>query len=321
VDRTIERRQFIAENLAQLEWLHDRVADARSRRLLVDHTRGRLLGTAAARSAAERAPSSPVRARVNRELLIARSTRPSGRQALNRYRVPGSGGPIELDATESDILETFLLERYAYTWDGASVRVRPGDVVVDGGDARGSAALYFADLVGSDGHVYALDLAAGPGSAIEQNLARNPRLRERVSVVHRGLSDRTGDLITYRPDGSCTSLMRIDPWGTVLSDTPTVTVDELVATHGIPRVDFVKLDVNGFGLRALQGARETIARFRPAVVVALAAGDDDLVSIPSYLDGIAHEYALFLGHGGPDGTLVLFAHPRFRPSRHRTSPF
>jgi FkbM family methyltransferase len=317
LDRATARRRFISENRAYLEWLHDRVADARSRRLLAERVRVRLLGIETGRAAGDVAPSSG-RARVDRRLVVAGTTRRAGRLLLDRYRIPGSDGPIELDATESDILETFLHERYAYRWGGASVHVSPDDVVIDGGDGRGAAALYFADRVGAGGHVFALDLAAGSGSAIEENLARNPRLRERVSVIQRGLSDRSGDLIAYCPDGSCTSLMRIDPWGTVLADTPTVTVDDLVASHGIRRVDFIKLDVDGFEFRALRGARETIARFRPTIVAALPSGDEDLVSIPSYLDSVTRDYAFFLDRRAPGDALVLFARPGSRPPRSRS---
>ncbi|MDB5592966.1 MAG: hypothetical protein JWR86_3491 [Enterovirga sp.] len=43
------------------------------------------------------------------------------------------------------------------------------------------------------------------------------------------------------------------------------TVDDLVAEHGLTRVDLIKIDVEGFEQEVLAGATATLDRFRPAV--------------------------------------------------------
>ena len=45
------------------------------------------------------------------------------------------------------------------------------------------------------------------------------------------------------------------------------TLDAIVAERGLNRIDLVKIDVEGFEHEVLRGARDTLARFRPKLIV------------------------------------------------------
>lgn len=45
------------------------------------------------------------------------------------------------------------------------------------------------------------------------------------------------------------------------------TVDQFVEEHWISRLDFIKMDIEGFEIDALEGAKETIARLQPSAVI------------------------------------------------------
>jgi FkbM family methyltransferase len=75
---------------------------------------------------------------------------------------------------------------------------------------------------------------------------------ERVRVIHAAVGDTTGEL----------SFSAYGPWGHVATPktgmaavrVPALRIDDLIAQEGIERIDFIKIDVEGSEVAALQGA-------------------------------------------------------------------
>jgi FkbM family methyltransferase len=61
---------------------------------------------------------------------------------------------------------------------------------------------------------------------------------------------------------------------------PLTTIDKLVTELHLKRVDFIKMDIEGAEQRALAGARETLARFKPRLAISGYHLPDDTVRIP-----------------------------------------
>jgi len=64
---------------------------------------------------------------------------------------------------------------------------------------------------------------------------------------------------------------------------PVTTIDRLVSELNLDRVDFIKMDIEGAERRALAGAANTLARFRPRLEVAVNHLPDDLEVIPAVI--------------------------------------
>lgn len=77
---------------------------------------------------------------------------------------------------------------------------------------------------------------------------------------------------------------------------PLTTIDEIVAELKLPRVDFIKMDIEGAEKPALRGAKNTINRFRPRMSLSSEHLADDFKAIPALVHAIVPNYT----HGGCD---------------------
>jgi len=92
----------------------------------------------------------------------------------------------------------------------------------------------------------------------------------RVIVVPKGVWDKE-DFLTLRvdPKNSAADSFVIQRQGAVdLEKVPLTTIDHLVAELKLPRVDYIKLDIEGAEPRALTGAKETLAKYKPRISIA-----------------------------------------------------
>jgi hypothetical protein len=76
----------------------------------------------------------------------------------------------------------------------------------------------------------------------------------------------------------------------------TTTIDELVRSGIAPRVDFIKMDIEGAELDALRGAMHTLRRDRPRLAISLYHRISDFETIPRFLASLELGYRFYLDH-------------------------
>lgn len=87
-----------------------------------------------------------------------------------------------------------------------------------------------------------------------------------VKAYNLGIGEKQGMLymIQHSPSNSGGFRMTEDKQDSV--EVAVITFDEFVLEHGIPTVDFIKIDVEGFEVQVLKGALQSINRFRPVII-------------------------------------------------------
>ncbi|MGH9720549.1 MAG: FkbM family methyltransferase [Bryobacteraceae bacterium] len=64
---------------------------------------------------------------------------------------------------------------------------------------------------------------------------------------------------------------------------PLTTIDKLVRELNLPRVDFIKMDIEGAEQRALAGAEQTIRQYRPRMEISVNHLPEDPVNVPAVI--------------------------------------
>ncbi len=62
---------------------------------------------------------------------------------------------------------------------------------------------------------------------------------------------------------------------------PLTTIDTMVAELHAPRIDFIKMDIEGAETRALEGARTTLVQHRPRIAACVYHQPSDRERIPA----------------------------------------
>lgn len=215
------------------------------------------------------------------------------------------GHDIKYFLKSEGVFLNFFLKQYEY----AQCKVQPGDYVIDGGSCFGDIALQFSEATGENGRVFAFEFIRDNIELLNKNLMLNPELSSRITLFERPLwSDSVSNL--YIIENGAASQVVLDEPNTYSQRICTTSIDDLVQSHAIPRVDFIKLDIEGAELECLMGAKNTIQNFKPKLAICLYHNIEHFVSIPKLVKQLVPDYKLYLNHytAGP-GETVMFAIP------------
>ena len=142
--------------------------------------------------------------------------------------------------------------------------LRPGDVVVDVGANIGAHTVPLARMVGASGRVLAFEPVRLNHQLLCANVALNSLTWVDAIQGALGRRDETVmiDDVAMTAEGNYGALSLADMPG----NRP-VPVRRLDGLFDLPRLRFIKIDVEGMEADVLDGAREVLARFRPALYV------------------------------------------------------
>lgn len=154
--------------------------------------------------------------------------------------------------------------------------IADGFVVLDIGANVGAHTLPLAQLVGPSGKVIAFEPTKYAFDKLLNNVRLNPHLSSRImanqSMLVRSIKDELPSAIYSSWPLEKASDLHADHRGRLKSTkgADAQTLDKYVERGDVDRLDFIKLDVDGHEHEVIQGARATLEKFRPAIVLELA---------------------------------------------------
>lgn len=223
--------------------------------------------------------------------------------AVDRFSVKADGHSLHLDCWVGNVATTFFERQYWFERNGVTIAPQRGDVVIDAGACFGETALAFAIAAGDEGQVHSFEPIPLQRVIFEENLTRNPDIASRIRVHDFALGDRSGEKLRFSDGGAAA---RASDEGPI--EVTTMSIDDLVERENLPKVDFIKMDIEGAEPKAIEGAAKTLKRFKPRLGISIYHQPEHLTDIPRQIKAMVPEYRLYLDHHSLDmGETVLYA--------------
>ncbi|MGX1690959.1 FkbM family methyltransferase [Brevundimonas naejangsanensis] len=184
-------------------------------------------------------------------------------------------------------VETALVPQFA----------RFGSTVLDIGANIGYYSAWLRHAIGPQGHVHAFEANPATAALFRRTMKENGWSNVTLNEV--AVSDaREPIFVEYVEDFEAPRLpedFNLGGW-TLVDRAPgciridSITIDDYVKNHKLPRISFIKIDVEGYESRVLKGALHTIITHKPIMLIELLAKDTNShklsMEIVSFLDKI-----------------------------------
>jgi FkbM family methyltransferase len=196
--------------------------------------------------------------------------------ANDSVRVVRKGFRWELDLSEGIDLAIFAFGQFENeTAKALAGIVQPGAIALDIGANIGAHTLPLARLVGPHGKVYAFEPTQYAFGKLKKNLALNPELvnrvvAEQIRLTKSGADDPGEIYSSWKVVGQESRHQKHFGIPKSTEGALTATLDEYCEDAGIQKLDFIKLDVDGFEVEVIKGGTNTLRHFRPPICMELS---------------------------------------------------
>jgi len=210
-----------------------------------------------------------------------------------RLRACDGMSSVKVISTSAQIELLNNYRQYLIERNGTDFSPREGDVLLDCGACIGEVSTLFSALVGATGQMHAFDPVPLHIRYCQLQKVLNPTLAPFMYLNTLAVGDRT-----YESSGTQIDSETIDPGALKLDSFSCTTLDDY-AFGRLDRVDFIKMDIEGAEMAALEGAKNIIREFRPRLAISGYHKPEDLWDIPQKLTTLNSGYQLVFGHHSP----------------------
>jgi len=192
--------------------------------------------------------------------------------------------------------------------------IKNDSVVIDAGANIGIFSL-FVHYLNRNARIYSFEPAKNSFKVLKKNIISN-NLENNIFVLNLGLGDKKGKAEMMVQDSSLGG-------GNVMLDSDLLknkefmynrkefiemtTIDNFVKDNSIKKVDFIKIDTEGYERQIIKGARKTIKEFSPIIACSAYHLEDDKTKIPELVRSINPRYKYRIEKKDEE---VLFFSPR-----------
>lgn len=234
------------------------------------------------------------------------------RHAKTKIRVSDFDGNLTMNLLLSEHMQRRIFWMGCYSQDIAQLLnqlIKPGMVILDVGANIGEITLLTAQRVGPEGRVFSFE----PMDGISRKLEWHAKINQlhQISIQKIALGDRIADNIPiYLSCGQVVedehdglgSLYGGEQGQNPVQHIAMTTLDEWQSKQHLERIDLIKIDIEGAELACLKGAKKSIQKYKPKIIIEIQdfssarAGykSSDILAFLSELNYVFHH----IGKGG-----------------------
>ena len=224
---------------------------------------------------------------------------------INKIQLNGNDKSFNVIATKNflDLLNRY--QQYLPIICGERFLPEKGETVIDCGSCIGDMSVIFAQLVGEKGKVFMLDPIPLHNKFAKIQIEMNPDFKNILNPYQYAVGLKSSQNKLKNED-----VKEISPAGLAIKNYQSVSLDDFCMMNKIKNVDYIKMDIEGFEVDALNGAKEIIKKFKPKLAISAYHKDDDFWIISNLIHDIYPEYKLYFRHHTPmRGESVIYAIP------------
>lgn len=153
--------------------------------------------------------------------------------------------------------------------------------IIDVGGYIGDSAIVLQDF--TDKSVHTFEATQTNYKLLLQTLQLNNATK--IIPVNKGLGSKD-EMLQIAVDGGCSSVITSTPQAqnlAIIEQTHIITLDGYTKENNI-EVGFIKVDIEGFEMEFLKGAKETIARDKPAMLISIYHQGSDFFDIKPLIE-------------------------------------
>lgn len=190
-------------------------------------------------------------------------------------------------------------------------KVKPEDIVIDAGANCGHLSIFFSKLVGQKGKIFAFEPDKFNIERIEKNIKLNPDLLPNIKIEDLLLWDKN-ELIDFYEAGTVGSSAVWMPDNEHSVKKQAVTIDHWVKNNEIQKLDFIKMDIEGAEIEALDGCVETIKTLKPNFAIAsyhVVNGEKTFIKVEQFFASLNYPFKTITFRGNE---IITFAGPNLK---------
>ncbi len=221
---------------------------------------------------------------------------------LKFYDLKNFGYDLKLYGARALLDKLVVHNQYSHK----NCRIYDGDYIIDGGGCWGDTALIFAEKAGKKGKVFTFEFFEDNLKILKENFSLNQNTSKKVVLIEKPLYNNSNKVLYL--NHACADITTLTENKNNLQKYKSVSIDDFVEESKIEKIDFIKLDIEGSELAALDGAKKTIEKYKPKLAIAAYHKYDDYYEIPKFINELNLGYKFYFASYTPAGTdTVIYA--------------